>query len=125
MVLRLKNIEVVPHEEWVAYYHRLHHSKDRNEFVPPVIIDDDVIKTSLKKKHLEWISLVILHEQTEMKFRNKGLSYEKAHHIATKTEMKFAKKHHINWKEYMKMVNWIYRKEKIHRRSSKIFLDKY
>ena len=121
----LKNVEIVSHEEWVAYYHRLHHSKDRREFVPPIIIDDDVIKTSLKKKHPEWISLIILHEHTEMKLRNRRLTYEKAHQKATETEMRFAKKHHINWREYMRMINWIYRNEKMHRRSLKIFLDKF
>lgn len=75
-------------------------------------------------KHPEWISLIILHEDTEMKFRNKGLSYKKAHKKATEAEMKFAKKHKIDWKGYMKMVYYIYGKEKIHRRSLKIFSDK-
>ena len=119
----LKNIEIVPHEKWVAYYHRLHRSKNRKKFVQPVIIDDDIIKICMKKKHHEWIGLIILHESTEIKLRNKGYTYEKAHKKATQAEMKFAKKHHIGWKAYSKMVNRVYRKEKIHRRSAKIFLD--
>jgi len=119
----LKKVEIVPHDYDVAYYHRFHHPRKTKKFIPPVIIDDDVIRISLKKKHPEWISLIILHEHTEMKFRNKGLSYKKAHKKATEAEMKFAKKHKINWKEYMKMVYWIYSKEKKHRRSLKIFLD--
>ena len=120
---KLKNIQIVSHEKWVAYYHRLHESMNRKKFVPPVIIDDDVVKISLKKNHPEWIGLIILHEQTEMKLRNKGYTYEYAHQKATETEMRFAKKHHINWEKYSRMVNWVYRKEKINRRSVKIFLD--
>ena len=120
---KLKNVQIVSHEKWVAYYHRLHESTNRKKFVPPVIIDDDVAKISLKKKHPEWIGLIILHESTEMKLRNKGYTYEKAHQKATEAEMRFSKKHHINWKEYSNMANRVYKKEKMHCRSEKIFLD--
>ena len=122
-MIRLKNVEIVPHEKWVAYYHRLHNSKNRRKFVPPIIIDEDVIKISLKRKRYEWISMLILHERTEMKLRNKGYTYGKAHQKATEAEMRFAKKHNINWKEYCRMINWVYRKEKNNKRSAKIFLD--
>jgi hypothetical protein len=49
---------------------------------------------------LGWIPMILLHETVELINMAEGISYTKAHHLATQAEKAYCKEHGISWDEY-------------------------
>lgn len=49
---------------------------------------------------LGWMPMIILHETVELKKMAEGMSYTKAHLLATQEEKKYCEKYKISWDEY-------------------------
>jgi len=49
---------------------------------------------------LGWFPMVTLHETVELMHMANGMSYPKAHHLATQAEKDYCKEHGISWDEY-------------------------